>query len=135
MRIYHEDGTLPIDDSIFVFGSNLQGRHGKGAAKVAVDQFGAVNGFFQGPKGNSFAIPTKVTPYISLTLDRIKKNIENFMIFTYTNPSKSFFITRVGCGLAGHKDEDIAPLFYDCNSNCSFPINWKPYLEKYDVIS
>ncbi len=129
---YHNDGTLPKDgESIFVFGSNLSGRHGAGAAKEAVRSFGAKWGEFVGFTGRSYAIPT-VNETITgvLSLEEIKKYIDEFNDITYKNPDKKFFITRVGCGLAGYKNDAIAPLFKKCNpENCSLPDVWVDYLE------
>jgi len=59
--LYHQDGTLPTNSEIFVFGSNLAGRHGAGAAKIANRLYGAIYGAGVGPMGNSYAIPTKTT--------------------------------------------------------------------------
>ena len=134
---YHQDKALPLNGEIFVFGSNLQGRHGLGAAKVAVDQFGAIYGEGEGIMGQAYAIPTKYPfePYnkkslmgvislsgISLSVDRLKQ-------YATDNPEKVFFITRIGCGLAGHNDASIARLFRESPANCNFAQEWKQYLE------
>ena len=129
--IYHKDGSIPKDKIIFVFGSNLAGRHGKGAAKIAKDKFGAVYGEGKGLTGQSYAIPTKDKVLKALSLKEINENVLEFSSFVENNSHLSFFITAVGCGLAGYKDEDIAPLFRILreNKNCSFPDRWKKYLE------
>ena len=127
---YHKDGEVPKDNSIFVFGSNLAGRHGKGAAKIAKDKFGAIYGIGQGLTGKSYAIPTKDKVLKSLSIKEINENILEFVSFVKKNSHLKFFITAVGCGLAGYKDEDIAPLFRILkeNKNCSFPDRWEVFL-------
>jgi hypothetical protein len=126
MMLFHEDGTLPTRGEIFVFGSNLAGRHGAGAARVAL-QFGAEFGKGNGLVGNSYAIPTKDEKLKTLPIDRIINYISVFIQFTRQNPDKSFFVTRVGCGLAGYQNSQIAPLFRGA-VNCSFPDTWQYHL-------
>jgi hypothetical protein len=123
---YHPDKTVPLGDEIFVFGSNLAGIHGAGAAKEAV-RFGAKRGFSTGQQGNSYGIPTKDFNINTLPLEDIELHIQNFVSYTKIKPDKQFFVTRVGCGLAGFSDEQIAPLFADAQ-NCSFAEEWKPYV-------
>lgn len=128
---FHKDGTLPDVDKIFVFGSNLAGRHGKGAAKIAKEKFGAIYGKGIGIMGSSYAIPTKDKLLKSLPLKEINSFILKFIEYVNLNQDKEFFVTSVGCGLAGYTDKDIAPFFKPLskNKNCSFPENWKKYLE------
>lgn len=126
---YHKDGTLPSHGEIFVFGSNLAGIHGAGAALVAEQKFGATRGVGYGWQGQSYAIPTKDEKIRTLQLDIIKFHIEEFIDITQRFIMYNFFISRVGCGLAGYKDEDIAPLFKNCYPNCSFAKEWMTYLE------
>lgn len=104
---------MMYSDKIFVFGSNLSGRHGKGAAKLAKSWFGAVNGIGEGITGNTYALPTKDHNLESLPLDTIQNHINIFLEHTTKNPNTQFMITRLGCGLAGYKDEEIAELFYN----------------------
>jgi len=126
----HKDGTLPPDDSwIFVFGSNLRGVHGAGAAWIAKEKFGAQTGVSLGMTGKSFAIPTKDRYMKPLPIEAIAEYVDFFVDFTHDRADLKFWVTRVGCGLAGYKDELIAPLFRWCNSNCSFAEEWKEYLE------
>lgn len=142
-RTFHVEGTLPmpLEDWVFVFGSNLAGRHGKGAAAVAADLFGAMKGVGPGRQGQSYGIPTKDgrplpgnprpsfnDPAQTLSLDAIKPFIAEFITYANAHPALRFFITRVGCGLAGYKDEEIAPLFASAPVNCSFPDTWKSWL-------
>ncbi len=127
--LYHEDGTLPSDsDSIFVFGSNLAGIHGAGAAKVAMRLFGARFGEGEGLVGRSYALPTKDENIKTLPFKRVVEAVEKFICFAEANPQMKFWVTRVGCGLAGFKDEEIAPLFVRAPKNCNMPLNWKPFL-------
>lgn len=128
MYKYHKDGTLPQNGEVFVFGSNLAGIHGAGAAKVARDQFGAPLGAGMGLMGKAYAIPTKNLKVETLILWKVQVFIEQFIAFTNVFDDMHFFVTRVGCGLAGYKDEQIAPLFKGAK-NCSFAEEWRKYLE------
>lgn len=128
MAIFHSDGTLPSDNSIFVFGSNLAGIHGAGAAAAALN-FGAEWGKGVGLSGKSYAIPTKDENIKTMRLSIIRPYIEEFVQFTKDHPELRFFVTRIGCGLAGYIDYQIAPLFKGAE-NCSFAQEWRPYIEK-----
>lgn len=110
---------------IFVFGSNLAGRHGKGAAKYAVEHCGAVYGQCIGLQGSSYAIPTKDRMLYPLPLDTIAAYIGQFKQFAFEHPEYEFQVTRIGCGLAGYGDQDIAPLFKDAPQNCHLPEGWR----------
>lgn len=127
---YHKDGTLPTNGEIFVFGSNLAGRHGAGAAKVALNKFGAKWGKGSFLSGNSYAIPTKDKNIQTLSIDIIKAFIIEFIADTHDthHDNTRWFVTRIGCGLAGFKDEEIAPFFKGAR-NCSFAEEWREYLE------
>lgn len=132
MYRYHKDGTLPQNGEVFVFGSNLAGIHGAGAAKVAVQKFGAQYGDAKGWMRDfkSFAIPTKDANFNPLPLFTIQCDIKRFIMLV-NDPfviNRGYFVTRVGCGLAGYKDEEIAPMFRGAK-NCSFAEEWRPYLE------
>lgn len=129
MKQYHTDGTVPFGNEIFVFGSNLSGIHGAGAARAAMDFYGAEYGVGVGRTGESYAIPTKSEGITrSLKLSEILPYVEDFVIYTKQNPDLKFWVTRVGCGLAGHQDCEIAPLFFGA-INCSFPEEWREFLE------
>jgi hypothetical protein len=125
---FHPDGSLPSNGEIFVFGSNLAGRHGAGAAKIAQSMFGAKYGFGRGIMASSWAIPTKSKDLRTLPLSEIKGYVSDFVNYTRHADIK-FFVTRVGCGLAGYKDHQIAPMFKGAK-NCSFAEEWQPYLEE-----
>lgn len=129
---YHPDGTKPVNDgnTIFVFGSNRAGIHGAGAAKEALENWGAYWGIGTGRMGQSYGIPTKDEKVESEPLDKIEYFIkEIFLPFAAKKSDLTFFVTRVGCGLAGYSDEQIAPFFKGATMNCNFPEQWKPYLE------
>lgn len=136
-RRYHRDGTVPDLGAIWVFGSNLAGRHGAGAAKVAKEQFGARYGVGVGATGRAYAIPTKdgrsggklTDPAELLSLDSVRQHIEHFIEYARANPGLSFTVTRVGCGLAAFADKDIAPLFACAPANCTFAQEWRAFLE------
>lgn len=129
---YHKDGTTPTINTVFVFGSNLAGNHGAGSALVAHQTFNAVWGRRQGwTSMYSYGIPTKEFDIrTSRSLRAIKTAVDEFVAQTWQNPNLRFFITRIGCGLAGYKDAEIAPLFANCNpANCSFAFEWAEFLE------
>lgn len=127
-RSYHIDRSSPKAGQIFVFGSNLAGRHGAGAAKAARVSFGAKYGQGDGLQGQSYGIPTKDKKLKTLSLTEIEDHVKVFVLFAIYNPDLSFFITRVGCGLAGLKDNQVAPMFKYSPQNCSFAKQWEPYL-------
>ena len=110
---------------VFVFGSNEAGRHGAGAALFARENHGAVYGVGVGRTGDSYAIPTKDKNIKTLPLAVIEKYVSEFIKYAAQHPATVFNVTRIGCGLAGYKDEDIAPMFKDAPSNCNLPKEWK----------
>ena len=93
-------------DEIFVFGSNLAGAHGGGAARIAVEVFGAIWGQGVGLQGQSYAIPT-----MQGGVETIKPYVDEFIAFAKQHRELFFYVTRIGCGIAGFRDEEIAPLF------------------------
>ena len=125
---FHADNTIPSSGWIWVFGSNLAGRHGKGAAKIARTNFRAEYGCGQGPTGYAYAIPTKDAHLGILPIAHIRKSVEDFIAYAKASPKKEFFVTRIGCVLAGYSDEEIAPFFRDVPTNCSMPAEWKQYI-------
>ena len=117
MRTYHdiprpdhtpERITELKADEIFVFGSNLAGMHGGGAAWFAFRKFGAVMGCGVGLRGQSYAIPT-----MQGGVETIKPYVDEFISFAKSHPELFFYVTRIGCGIAGFRDKEIAPLFKD----------------------
>lgn len=134
-RSHHADRTLPESGAILVFGSNEAGRHGLGIALVAKNQFGARYGVGVGRTGMSYAIPTKDRsqnlrlPTATLPLAAVRGYVNDFLEYARAHPELTFFVSRIGCGYAGFRDSDIAPLFSDAPGNCSFAVDWKAFLE------
>ena len=107
--VYTPDSISALrPDEVFVFGSNLAGMHGGGAAYAAFKQFGAVMGCGVGLRGQSYAIPT-----MQGGVETIKPYVDEFIAFAKAHPELFFYVTRIGCGIAGFKDKEIAPLFAD----------------------
>ena len=101
-------------NEIFVFGSNLAGAHGGGAARLAYNRFGAIWGQGVGLQGQSYAIPT-----MHGGVDDIKPYVDEFIRFAKQHPELRFLVTKIGCGIAGFREEEIAQLFYhaiDCEN-------------------
>jgi hypothetical protein len=96
------------ENEIFVFGSNLNGLHGGGAARIAYDKFGAIWGQGVGLQGQSYGIPT-----MHGGVDVIKPYVDEFINFAKSHAEFKFLVTRIGCGIAGFNDKEIAPLFKD----------------------
>lgn len=119
-----------MKQKIFVFGSNLAGRHGAGAALTAFREHGAIYGQGVGIQGNSYGIPTKDENIRTLPLNKIQKYVDQFIRFAELNPEMEFQVTRVGCGLAGYEDDDIAPMFVGAPKNCILPVGWRTYKSK-----
>lgn len=117
-----------MSNLVFVFGSNEAGRHGAGAAKVALKQYGARLGVGCGHEGNSYAIPTKGYRIETLPIDRIRDYVDQFIRYAKSNPELEFKVTKIGCGLAGYRDSAVAPLFWSAPSNCLFDSDWLKYL-------
>jgi hypothetical protein len=113
---------------VFVFGSNLAGRHGAGAALFARKHHGAIYGVGEGIQGNSYAIPTKDEYLNVLPLTEINKYVNKFLLFATSNPQLEFEVTAIGCGLAGYLPRDIAPMFMDAPTNCYLPISFVNYI-------
>lgn len=113
-----------MTNKIFVFGSNLAGRHGKGAALHARKHHGAIYGQGWGRQGNSYAIPTKDSKLKTLPLWMIDSAAQEFITYAKLHPELTFELTRIGCGLAGYKDEDIAPMFKYAPENVLKPTGW-----------
>lgn len=127
---YFKEGVdKPVNGEIFVFGSNLAGIHGRGAARTALDEYGAEWKNPLGLQGSSYAIPTKNAIIKPLPIEAVKEFIKHFIAFAKANPDLNFFVTRVGCGLANFDDKTIAPLFKKAPKNCRFDMFWKKYLE------
>jgi hypothetical protein len=112
------------DDPIFVFGSNKAGRHSRGAALSARLYYGAEYRVGVGRTGHAYAIPTKDERLKTLPLCEIRQYVYDFIQYAKSHPELTFCVTRIGCGLAGYTDRDIAPMFKDAPDNCMFPKAW-----------
>lgn len=112
-RITPEQIDRLTDSQLFVYGSNIAGKHGAGAAKYAHKKFGASWGRCHGFDNQSYGIPTKDAQLNVLPLERIAKYVQNMIDDARNYPEKTFLVTKIGCGLAGYKPEQIAPLFKD----------------------
>lgn len=110
---------------IFVFGSNLAGRHGAGSAKEAVRCHGASWGIAEGPHGNSYAIPTKDRQLRVLPLSDIHKSVQRFLGYARENAHLTFRVVAIGTGLAGYRHDQIAPMFEGAPVNCMLPTEWR----------
>jgi len=133
-----EKGALPSDGAalpgdydrrrtVFVFGSNELGIHGAGAALTARRQYGARLGVGEGPTGDAYAIPTKRTPYARRFLAEVRASIQRFLDYAEQHPECDFLVVRVGCGLAGFRDREMAACFAGAPANCRFDPLWQRY--------
>ncbi len=131
-RSFEEKVFDPATGQIFVFGSNILGYHHGGAAKFAYRELRAIWGLAEGPSPSvgkllCYAIPTtgeggRDEP---LPLQEIQRSVARFIEFAEKRPHLSFFVTRIGCGLANYRDDDIAPMFASAPSNCELPHGWR----------
>lgn len=108
-------------NEIFVFGSNLRGLHGGGAARIANLKFGAIIGQGVGLQGQSYAIPT-----MQGGVETIRPYVDEFIDFAKQHPELTFLVTRIGCGIAGFTDDEISPLFAEAHEvdNIVLPEGW-----------
>ena len=111
MRVTPEQITTLQPNEVFVFGSNLQGFHGGGAARTAYKFFGAIWGEGVGIQGQSYAIPT-----MQGGVETIRPYVDEFIQYAKEHPELTFLVTRIGCGIAGFDDSEIAPLFREALS-------------------
>lgn len=112
-------------NEVFVFGSNLAGLHGGGAARAALMHFGAIMGKGTGIQGQSYAIPT-----MQGGVETIRPYVDDFIRYAAEHPSLTFLVTRIGCGIAGFDDAEIAPLFAEATrlKNVVLPESFWTYL-------
>lgn len=110
---------------VFVFGSNEAGRHGAGAALAARKHHGAVYGVGRGRTGNAYAIPTKDARLRVRPLADIRRDVDAFLAYAAGRPDLRFQVTPIGCGLAGYRPDQIAPMFEGAPNNCDLPNGWK----------
>lgn len=131
LRTHNRKIKVVHPNQMFIFGSNLAGRHGAGAAKFA-KRFGAVYGVGEGPQGNTYALPTKDNALGTLPLKVIKTYVDKLYSFVLKNQDVTFLLTDVGCGLAGYRPEEMAPLFtkFQDFSNVIFPDNFVEFFDE-----
>lgn len=110
---------------IFIFGSNLAGRHGAGAALTAKRLFQAKTGVGEGPTGQCYAIPTKDKNISTMSLSRINAAVLRFLEYAKLHPELTFYVTEIGCGLAGLTPKDIGPMFAGASANVILPEKFK----------
>jgi hypothetical protein len=110
---------------VFVFGSNLSGIHGAGAARYAAVHKGAEYGIGEGPTGACYALPTKGKNISYISLDEVNAHVQKFISYARDHSHLDFQVTQVGCGLSGFTKEDITPLFEFAPVNCYFDTAWK----------
>lgn len=115
---------------VFVFGSNLAGRHGAGSAWQAYREHGAAYWVGRGRTGRSYAIPTKDAGLQTLPLTEIAKYVQEFIEYAKEHPDIRFDVVKIGCGLAGYREEQIIPLFKGTPENCRLPELWRESLSK-----
>ncbi len=122
-----ENISLLSENEIFVFGSNLSGHHDGGAARIAESKFGAIYGQGVGLQGQSYAIPT-----MQGGVETIVPYVNTFIDFAKNNPLYYFYVTRIGCGIAGFTDHEIAPLFREALEleNICLPKSFVEVLER-----
>ena len=111
--------------AVFVFGSNEDGVHGAGAALTARRYYGAIVGVGEGFRGSSYAIPTKDRDLCPLDIAQMVPYVRRFVAFARQHPELQFAVTRVGCGLAGNTDAQMAPMFAGAPDNCHLPTGWR----------
>jgi len=109
---------------IMVFGSNEAGRHGKGAARDASRMWGAIYRVGSGPQGRAFGIPTKDKDLRPLSLPLIAVSVKAFLVYATAHPENTYLVTRIGCGLGGKTNEEMAPMFIGAPANCFFDPEW-----------
>ena len=117
--------TSLAPDEIFVFGSNLAGHHGGGAARQAHMQFGAKLGCGNGLTGQCYAFPTLNQALQKLPMSRIEESRDDLYWTCRHNPEKRFLLTKVGCGIAGYAEETMRALFIDPPANLILPEDWR----------
>lgn len=110
---------------VFVFGSNLAGRHGAGSALEARKNWGAEYGVGEGPTGQAYAIPTKDENLNPLSLTLIRMYVDRFLAYARQHPELTFRLVKIGCGLAGFAEVQIIPMFKESSANVVLPEGWR----------
>lgn len=123
-KVKEEFKPIP-SNAYWAFGSNESGVHGSGTALTAKEKYGAIMGQGWGLQGKCFAIPTKDWDINTLDLDDIYHYVQRFIAFAKSRPKMTFYMTKIGCGLAGLKEEDIIPMFNNSPENVILPYGWE----------
>ena len=111
-RIFTPENISSLNENeIFVFGSNANGQHAGGAARVAIEKFGAIMGQAEGLQGQSYAIPTLDEKMQKVSVENISESVKRLYEFAKQNPDKTFYVTKIGCGIAGFNTHEIADVF------------------------
>jgi hypothetical protein len=110
---------------VFIFGSNLAGRHAGGSAKQAREQFGAEEGIGEGMTNQCYAFPTLNADFSKRTESELRESVLRLCITAQDNPDKDFLLTKVGCGIAGYPEEYMKKLFVGMSENVILPDDWK----------
>ena len=121
MRVDHS----PADQRVFVFGSNLLGIHGGGAARYAVTKLGAADGIGEGPTGRTYALPTCSRPGVPMTIESVRIHVQHFLAHAARTPDTRYYVSAVGCGIAGFTEGEVAPMFAGAPDNCDLPDGWR----------
>jgi hypothetical protein len=133
MRFTPDNITSLREGEIFVFGSNAQGIHGAGAARIAAKMFGAKPGVGAGFTGQCYAIPTrsyKAGKLKTMPLHFIIPHVKNFLGDASYTMDKTYLVTKIGCGYAGYTPADIAPMFKGAPSNVVLPKEFQDIINK-----
>jgi hypothetical protein len=117
-------------NDVFVFGSDLTGRHAEGDALTALREYGAVYGRAVGLQGTSYAIPAWDEQGKLLPVPVIARYVQAFIRFAETHRDVRFRVTRIACGRDAHRDDQIAPLFASAPGNCYLPKKWQILLKR-----
>lgn len=112
------------ENEIFIFGSNLNGNHAGGSARLAQDKFGAVSGTGEGLTGKCYAFPTLDRKMQKQSMVELRRSAKRLFEVAEKRSDKVFLLTKVGCGIAGFSEEEIKPLFKDAPKNIIKPIGW-----------
>jgi hypothetical protein len=113
---------------ILVVGTNMDGNHAGGAARFANLNHGLEMGVAEGLSGTAYALPTVGHDFSPMPLEEVAGHVDTFLQCADYNEDLNFKVTRIGCGIAGFTDEEIAPLFVDAPTNCYFDEKWKEFL-------
>ena len=118
--------TILQENEYFVFGSNLLGSHGAGAALFAKENFGAIEGQAEGLQGRCYAIPTLTKDFQQREYSDLKTSIQKFMNFAIENPDKKFLMSAIGTGIAGFSESYMQGFFryIDVPDNIIKPKGW-----------